>query len=179
MMHLRSATAGNPAALMAEFDTADRLLEVARAAHAAGYAAEAYAPFSIEGLAEALGVERSRIAPITFVAALAGGVLGYLMQWYSAVIDRPLNVGGRPLHSWPMFIPVAFELAVLCGALAALLAFIASAGLPRLRHPLFEVPAFTRATRDRFFLVLFVDDLAAARRWFQDWSPLALHEVPR
>src|SRR4051812_33411036 len=102
-----------PWALMAEFATADELLAAARRVREAGYAnAEAYSPFAIDGLAEALGFERSRVPFFTLLGALAGGVGGYFMQWYSAVVDYPVNIAGRPLHSWPMFVPVTFELAV-------------------------------------------------------------------
>ena len=76
-------------------------------------------PFPVEGLAQALGFERSRVPFFTFVGALLGGAGGYFMQWYAAVVDYPVNIGGRPFHSWPMFVPVAFELAVLGGAFAA------------------------------------------------------------
>jgi Protein of unknown function (DUF3341) len=167
---------------MAEFDSADELLAVAREAHAAGYAAEAYAPFHIEGLAEATGVARSPIAAITFIGALVGGVGGYAMEWVSAVIDRPLDIGGRPLHSWPMFVPVAFALTILGGALAAVLAFFWTAGLPKLRHPIFDAPDFELASRNRFFLVLRSDDPAidhdGAARWLDERRPLRRVEVP-
>jgi hypothetical protein len=167
---------------MAEFDSADALLAATRSARAEGYAPEAYAPFLVEGLAEAAGVQRSPIAAITFVGALAGGIGGYAMQWYSAVVDRPLNVGGRPLHSWPMFVPVTFELTILGAAFAAVLAFLCSSRLPRLRHPLFEVSDFKLATRNRFFLVLRSDDPAfdvdASARWLDARRPLRRVEVP-
>jgi hypothetical protein len=178
-----SAIAGAPGwGWMAEFDSADALLEAARAARTAGYRPEAYSPFHIEGLAEALAIERSPIAALTFLGALLGGLGGYAMEWYSAVVDRPLNVGGRPLHSWPMFIPVAFELAVLGGAFAAVIAMLWTAGLPRLRHPVFAAPDFELASRHRFFLVLRSDDprfeRAGAARWLDERRPLRRVEVP-
>jgi hypothetical protein len=175
---------------MAEFASTDALLHAARAAHADGWSAEAYAPFDVEGLDEALGVERSRVAPCTFAGALTGGVLGYAMQWFSAVVDRPLDVGARPLHSWPMFVPVTFELAVLGGALAAVAAFLHGAGLPRLRHPVFDAPDFEFATRHRFFLVLRADDprfglrtgsedgAHAAAAWLDARAPLRRVAIP-
>ncbi len=146
---------------LAEFDTPEALLAAARAASDAGHSLQAYAPHHVEGLAEAVAARRPPIAAITFCGALLGGLGGYAMQWFSAVVDRPLDVGGRPLHSAPMFIPVTFETTVLCAALAALVAFLWTAGLPRLRHPLFDVPGFERATRDRYFLVLLGEDTAA------------------
>ncbi len=162
---MSSSSDRQPWGLMAEFDTADALLAAARRVHEAGYQqAEAYSPFPIDGLAEAIGFARSRVPLATLLGALAGGAGGYFMQWYSAVIDYPLDIGGRPLHSWPMFVPVAFELAVLGGALAAVLAMLIGSGLPRLRHPVFDAPDFELATRNRFFLVLRADDPALRRR---------------
>ncbi len=153
-----------PYGLLAEFASADDLLAAARRARAAGYEhAEAYAPFDIEGLAEALGFERSSVPFFTFLGALLGGAGGYFMQWYSAVIDYPIDVGGRPLNSWPMFMPVTFELAVLGGAVAAVLSMLLASGLPRLRHPIANAPDFELATRNRFFLCLRSDDPAFER----------------
>jgi ActD protein len=173
-----------PWGVMAELASADELLAAARAARAAGYRhAEAYAPFPVEGLAEALGFRRSWVAPITFLGGVAGGVGGYFMQWYSAVVDYAINVGGRPLHSWPMFIPVTFELTVLGGALAAVLALFISNGLPNLYHPIFNAPDFDLAMRNRFFLCLRSDDPAfdaeGAARLLDGLKPLRRAEVPR
>ncbi len=170
--------------LLAEFASADALLEAARRAHAAGYAnAEAYAPFPVEGLAEALGFTKSRVPAWTFAGAVAGGAGGYLMQWWSAVVDLPLDVGGRPLHSWPMFVPVSFELAVLVGALAAVVAMLVGSGLPRLHHPLFDAADFELASRNRFFLCLRSDDPAfeaeSAARLLDEMKPLRRVEVRR
>jgi hypothetical protein len=169
---------------MAEFATADALLAAARAAHAAGYRhAEAYAPFPVEGLAEAVGFTRSRVPFFTFVGAALGGIGGYFLQWYAAVVDYPVNIGGRPLNSWPMFVPITFELAVLCGAFAAVISMLAGSGLPRLRHPVFAAPDFDLASRNRFFLCLPSHDPAfdadAARRLLQSLEPMRCVEVPR
>lgn len=171
-----------PWALMAEFASADRLLAAARHVRAAGYRhAEAYSPFPIEGLAEALGDEGSSVPFFTFLGGLFGGAGGYFMQWYAAVIDYPVNIAGRPLNSWPMFIPVTFEMAVLGAAFAAVVAMLAGCGLPRLRHPLFAAPEFELATRNRFFLCLRSDDPAfepeQARRLLQELEPMACVEV--
>ena len=167
---------------MAEFDSAEELLGAARAARADGYAPQAYSPFQIEGLAEVLGIERSNIALTTFLGGMLGGLTGYAMQWYSAVIDRPINVGNRPFHSWPMFVPVTFEMTILGGALAAVLAFLWTARLPKLRHPVFAAPDFELATRNRFFLVLHCDDPAfeteKAAQWLDAQRPLRRVEVP-
>jgi hypothetical protein len=128
---------------------------------AAGYRhAEAYSPFPIEGLAEALGDGGGSVPFWTFLGGLAGGIGGYFMQWYAAVVDYPVDIAGRPLHSWPMFMPVTFEMAVLGGALAAVLAMLIGSGLPRMRHPVFAAPDFELATRNRFFLFLHSDEAA-------------------
>lgn len=169
--------------LLAEFAGADELLSAARRVREAGYArAEAYAPFHVEGLAEALGFGRDRVPAFTFVGGLLGGAGGFFLQWYSAVVDYPLNIGGRPLDSWPMFVPVAFELAVLGAAFAAVITMFAANGLPRLRHPLFAVPEFDLATRNRFFLCLRCDDPAfeprRARELLQSLQPMRCVEVP-
>jgi hypothetical protein len=169
--------------LMAEFTSADELVEAARRVHAAGYEhAEAYSPFHVEGLAEALGFERNRVPLFTFLGALAGGGGGFWLQWYSAVIDYPVNIGGRPLDSWPMFVPVSFEMAVLGGAFAAVIAMFAACGLPRLRHPLFAAPQFDLATRNRFFLCLRSDergfDAQRTRELLESLKPMRCVEVP-
>jgi hypothetical protein len=146
---------------MAEYATAEALVAAAQAAHDAGYLyAEAYAPYQIEGLADALGFTRSRVPAITFAGGLFGGIVGYFLQWYSAVVDYPVEIGARPLHSWPMFVPVTFEMTVLGAALAAFFAVIVGNGLPRLAHPVFGAPDFDLATRNRFFLCLRSDDPA-------------------
>ncbi|WP_427913516.1 DUF3341 domain-containing protein [Ramlibacter sp. MMS24-I3-19] len=172
-----------PWGLMAEFASADALLAAARQVHEAGFErAEAYAPFHVDGLAEALGFVRNRVPAFTFLGGLLGGAGGFFLQWYSAVVDYPVNIGGRPLDSWPMFVPVTFEMAVLGAAFAAFLAMLAANGLPRLRHPLFAVPEFDLAMRNRFFLCLRTDDPAfemqRARELLQGLHPMRCVEVP-
>jgi hypothetical protein len=170
--------------LLAEFATADELVAAARHVHAAGYRrVEAYTPFDVEGLAEALGFEHDRVPFFTFCGALVGGTGGYFMQWYAAAIDYPIDVAGRPFNSWPMFMPVTFELAVLGGAIAAVLAMLLASGLPRLRHPISDAPDFELATRNRFFLCLRSDeagfDRDAAERLLDELQPLRRAEVSR
>ncbi|MBV9891737.1 MAG: DUF3341 domain-containing protein [Rhizobacter sp.] len=170
--------------LLAEFATADDLVAAARRVHAAGYRrVEAYTPFDVDGLAEALGFEHNRVPFFTFCGALLGGAGGYFLQWYSAVIDFPIDVAGRPLNSWPMFMPVTFSLAVLGGVIAAVLAMLLASGLPRLRHPIADAPDFELATRNRFFLCLRADeagfDRDAAQRLLDALKPLRRAEVPR
>jgi hypothetical protein len=177
------ATAG-PWGLMAEYATAEALVAAAQAAHDAGYRlAEAYAPYPVEGLAQALGFARSRVPAITFAGGLAGGLGGWFLQWYSAVVDFPVEVGARPLNSWPMFVPVTFEMTILGAALAAFFAVILGNGLPRLAHPVFDAPDFDLAMRNRFFLCLRSDDpafdAAQADALLAATRPIACTEVQR
>jgi hypothetical protein len=169
--------------MLAEFAGADELLDAARHTRAAGYRQiDAYAPFPVEGLVEALGPHRDRIPLLTLLGGLLGGVGGYFMQWYSAVISFPINVGGRPLHSWPSFIPVTFELAVLGAALFAVFGMLALNGLPQLYHPLFNVQAFELASRNRFYLCVRCSDrkydAQEVQRHLESLDPLLVQEVP-
>jgi hypothetical protein len=166
---------------MAEFASADALLDAARKARAAGYGrVEAYSPFPIAELAEATGMKRNWVPPIVLAGGVLGGLGGYFMQWYSAVISYPINSGGRPPHSWPEFIPVTFELTVLAAAVAGVLGMLALNGLPRLRHPVFNVREFDLASRNRFFLCLRADDpqFSSARSFLAELRPLGLWDVP-
>ncbi len=139
--------------VMAEFASAEELLDATRRAHAAGYRRmEAYSPMPVEGLAEALGPRRDRLSPLVFLGGLVGGLGAFFMQWYSSVYHYPLNVGGRPLNSWPAFIPITFEVTVLVAGITAVLGMLGLNGLPRPYHPVFNVPNFASASGDRFFL---------------------------
>lgn len=169
--------------LLAEFPTADSLCAAARHVRARGYTkVEAYTPFAVEGLDEILGMENDRIAPAALVGGILGGAGTYFLQWYAAVVDYPVNYGGRPLHSWPAFIPATFEITILGAALAAVAAMFLMNGLPRLYHPLFEVEEFELATRNRFFLCLPAADPVfapgPARDLLAELEPLLLREVP-
>jgi ActD protein len=168
--------------VMAELADERALVAGAERARAAGFLRiEAYAPFPVEGLAEAVGFTRSRLPLLVLLGGIVGGVGGYFLQWYSAVVSYPINVGGRPLHSWPLFIPVTFETTVLGAALVAVIAMLMANGLPRLRHPVFDVPHFDLATRNRFFLCLRASgadfDPAAARRFLDTLEPMRISEV--
>ena len=141
--------------LLAEFESPETLLTAARRVREAGYRRiDACVPFPVEGLTEALGFRRTWIPLLVLAAALSGAAGAYFMQWYAMGVWYPLNVGGRPLNSWPMFIPITFELAVLVGGLTAALGMLALNRLPMPYHPLFNVPRFARATQDRFFLAI-------------------------
>lgn len=145
--------------IVAEFETADRLLQATRAARQAGYRQmDAFAPFPIGEVSAVLG-HRTRLVPtIAAIAALVGGGLTYLSQYWMNAIDYPLNVGGRPLNSWPAFIPATIIVAALWLAAAAFITMLVRCRLPRLNHPVFEVPGFERASSDRFFLCVLADD---------------------
>jgi Protein of unknown function (DUF3341) len=141
--------------LMAEFDNPTSLVNATSRAYREGYREmEAYTPFPVDGLSEALGFHRTRVPLIVLLGGIAGCFGGFFLQYYISVIYWPLIVGGRPLNSWPAFIPVTFELTVLCAALAAFFGMLALNGLPRPHHPVFNVPRFGLASRDRFFLCI-------------------------
>jgi hypothetical protein len=145
--------------LMAEFSSEDSLLTATRAAYDAGYRRmDAYSPLPIEGLAEALGFRHTRVPLIVLIGGVIGCVGGFALQYWISVVDYPVNVGGRPYNSWPSFIPVTFELTILVAALAALLGMLVLNGLPMPYHPVFNVPRFAQATRDRFFLCIEAND---------------------
>jgi hypothetical protein len=145
--------------VLAEFATAENLTHAAREVHAAGYRrVEAYSPHPVEGVADALGFRRTRLPFIVLLGGLFGGLAGYALQWWTMVYDYPMNIGGRPLHSWPAFIPVTFELTILGASLAAVLGMLALNGLPQPYHPLFNVTEFSLASQNRFFLCIEATD---------------------
>jgi hypothetical protein len=141
--------------LMAEFDDPTSLVEATARAHRAGYRCmDAYSPFPIEELHEALGGHHTRLPLIVLIGGLCGCLGGYGLQYWSSVMAYPLNIGGKPLHSWPAFIPVTFECTILVAALSAVLGMLALNGLPQPYHPVFNVPRFALASRNRFFLCI-------------------------
>ena len=142
--------------VVAEFPTPHELIHAVEKTREAGYRRiEAYTPFPVEGLAEALALKRNNVPLITLIGGLTGGLGGFFFQYWVSVIAYPLNIGGRPLNSWPAFIPVTFELTVLGAALSAVFGMLALNGLPRPHHPLFNVHRFVKhATSDRFFLCI-------------------------
>jgi hypothetical protein len=141
--------------LMAEFDRPEDLITAIERAYEDGYRVmDAYTPYPVEGLTEALHMPSSRLPLVVLGGGILGAAVGYGLQYYASVIDYPLNVGGRPLHSWPLFIPITFELAILFAAFAAVLGMLAMNGLPQPYHPVFNVPNFEMASRSHFFLAI-------------------------
>ena len=141
--------------LMAEFEHSDGLVDAARRAHHEGYRRmDAYSPVPIEELHDALHMHDNRLPKLVLTGGILGGLGGYGLQYCVSTIAYPLNVGGRPTHSWPAFIPVTFELTILAAALTAVLGMLALNGLPQPFHPVFNVPRFALASRNRFFLCI-------------------------
>jgi len=141
--------------LMAEFEDAHALVAATQQAHREGYRRmDAYSPFPIEELHEALGSSHSRLPLIVLIGGIVGCFGGYLLQYWAASIAYPLNIGGKPFNSWPMFIPITFEGTILAAALSAVLGMLALNGLPQPYHPVFNVPRFALASRNRFFLCI-------------------------
>jgi hypothetical protein len=148
-----------PYGFMAEFKEPEELVSAAQQAYDAGYRhMDAYSPMPVHGLAEALGFYRTWMPPIVLTGGVLGCIGGFSLCIYMAVISYPHNVGGRPLNSWPAWIPITFETTVLLAALSAVLGMIALNGLPRPYHPVFNVAEFARATQDRFFLCIQSED---------------------
>lgn len=173
----------NQYALLAEFGSAEALLEAARRAQAAGYRAmDAYSPFSIDGLAEAVGMSHNSVPLVALVGGCVGAIAGFGLQYYVHVISLPINVGGRPLDSWQAFVPVTFEMGVLFSALFTLGAILLMNRLPELYHPVFNVAAFGRASRDRFFLCIEARDprfdTHATRAFLSSLGAIEVADVP-
>ncbi len=168
--------------LMAEFVNSEELLAAARRVYQEGYRRlDAYSPLPVEGLAEAIGFHRTAVPLIVLIGGLAGCLGGFFMQYWIAVLDYPINVGGRPLLSWPSFIPVTFELTVLIGGLSALIGMLALNGLPMPYHPVFNVPRFELATQNRFFLCIEATDpkfdRQGTRRFLEGLQPQGVYDV--
>jgi hypothetical protein len=145
--------------VMAEFDNPTALVAAARAAREQGYRKlDAYSPFPIEELSDALHLHHNILPLIVLIGGIVGGTLGYLLQYWITVIYYPLNIGGRPLHSWPAYIVITFEMTILLASIAAVLGLLALCGLPMPYHPTFNVPRFALASRNRFFLCIEATD---------------------
>lgn len=169
-------------ALLAEFADPQALIAAVTRCRERYRDVDAYAPYAVDGLAEALGVRKNRVPLVTLIGGLIGGAGIYFLQWYSAVVDYPINSGGRPLDSWPVFIPPTFELTILAAALAAFFGMLFLNGLPKLHHPIFNAPEFELASRNRFFVAIRATDPAfdgaRTRAFLQSLAPIRVSEVP-
>jgi len=168
--------------VVAEFADAHDVLNAAHKAREAGYTVmEAYSPVPVHGLDEALGRKRSKLPWIVFCAGMTGCIGGFMMQVWMAHIDYPWNVGGRPTLSWPAFIPVTFELTILCSAFAAVFGMFGLNGLPRPHHPIFNTPNFDRSTLDHYFLCIEAKDPtfdeASATAFLRELKPEAVNTI--
>jgi len=168
--------------VMAEFDNPTALVNAARAARDKGYRKlDAYSPFPIGELSDVLDLHKNRLPLIVLAGGIVGGMVGYLMQYYVTVWDFPINIGGRPLHSWPAYIVITFEMTILLAAISAVMGLLALCGLPMFYHPAFNVPRFALASRNRFFLSIEATDplfdARATSEFLETLEPKEVSEV--
>jgi hypothetical protein len=168
--------------VMGEFETAKQLLHAVAKTRDAGYRnVDAYAPFPVEGLSEAMGLRRTMVPLVTLLGGLMGGLTGFGFQYWVNVISYPMNIAGRPLNSWPAFIPVTFELTILGASTFAVFGMLAMNKLPHPYHPVFNVARFSRATTDRFFICIEATDpkfrLSESARFLQNLNAVHVEEV--
>jgi hypothetical protein len=168
--------------LMAEFDEPEPLLEAARQAYAAGYRQmDAYSPMPVEGLAQAIGFRTSTVQKLVLTAGVLGATGGFMLCWWMTVIAYPHNVAGRPLNSWPAYVPITFEGMVLISCLTAMIGMLILNGLPQPYHPVFNVGRFEHASRDKFFLCIEAADPQfdpqLTREFLQQLRPQEVMEV--
>ena len=141
--------------VMAEFETPTDVVEATRSAYAAGYRRmDAFSPYPIEELTDALGIKQSKLPLIVLIGGILGCLGGYALCTWVSASAYPLNIGGRPLNSWPAFIPVTFECTILLASIAAVFGMLALNGLPQPYHPVFNVDSFEMVSRNRFFLCI-------------------------
>ncbi len=170
--------------VMASFAEPEGVLRASHASRKAGYTVmDAFTPFPVHGIEEALAIPRTKLPLLVLACGIAGGLAGYALQYYCAVIAYPLNIGGRPLHSWPAFIPVTFETTIMGAAFSAVFGMLAFNGLPTPYHPVFNLPEFGLASRDRFFLLIEARDprfdAEETLRFLQQQNPLHASVVHR
>jgi hypothetical protein len=169
--------------LMAEFDDVNDVITAAHRVYDAGYRKiDAYSPFPVEELSEAIGFHKNGVALVCLVGGLLGCTGAYVLQWWINTISYPINIGGRPFHSWPSFIIVTFEMTILFSGLSAVFGMLALNGLPMPYHPVFNVPRFEFASKDRFFIVVFSSDknydAVRTRQFLEGLNPISVAEVP-
>jgi hypothetical protein len=169
--------------LLAEFAQPEDLMAAATAARAAGYRRmDAYTPFPVHGLSEAIGFHHTRLPVIVLIGGIVGAFLGFGLQYWYETQHYLMNVGGRPHNSWPSFVVITFETTILCAAISAVLGMLALNGLPQPYHPLFNVPSFELASRSHFFLCIEARDpkfdFDETRRFLEGLAPIAIAVVP-
>jgi hypothetical protein len=168
--------------LLAEFETPEQVLEATRKTHEAGYRnIDAFTPIPVEGLSEAVGFHKTRLPAIVLIGGILGGLTGFGMCWYANVLSYPWIIGGKPSNSWPMWIPITFELTILGAALSTVLGMLALNGLPTPYHPVFNVQRFALASTDRFFLCVEAKDakfdLARTKAFLEGLNPHGVFEI--
>jgi hypothetical protein len=168
--------------VIGEFETPGQLVHAAAKIREAGYRYyESYSPFPVEGLPEAMGMRRNMVPLITLIGGLVGGLGGFGFQYWANVYSYPVNIAGRPLNSWPAFIPVTFELTILCASLAAVFGMLALNKLPQPHHPIFNAHRFSHASQDRFFVCIQARDkkfdLTETARLLQNLAAQHVSEV--
>lgn len=167
---------------LAEFDSAQALVDAAEAVRDAGFVkTDAYSPFPIPEIDDALGIRRSILPWVVLGAGFIGGLSGFAMQWIANVVHYPLNIGGRPVNSWPMFIPITFEMTILFSAFTAGIAMLIMNGFPKHYHPVFNVPSFDRASTSAFFICIEEADSkfdrVKTREFLQSLNPIEVTEI--
>jgi hypothetical protein len=180
MAHQEISTA--PFGLMAEFPTATALVAAARRARESGYTkVDAYAPYPIMELADALKLPRNRVPLVVLIGGLVGLAAGYGLEYWASALTYPLNIGGRPLHSMPAFIVPAYETTILFASLAAAIGMIVLNGLPMPYHPVFNVSRFAAASSDGFFLTIETSDpkfdAHETRRFLDGLHPVGVSDI--
>ncbi|MXY49447.1 MAG: DUF3341 domain-containing protein [Gemmatimonadetes bacterium] len=168
--------------LVAEFENEEAVVEATQKTVDAGYHhIETYTPYPLDELLDIQHLHKNKVALVILIGGLTGCAVGFFMQWFASVIHYPINVGGRPLNSWPAFIPVMFECTVLFASFAALIGMMVMNKLPRPNHPLFDIERFRYATQDRFFLCIEAEDpyfeKDATRQFLEELNPHEVNEV--
>ncbi len=169
--------------LLAEFDTPTELIAAAKAAYGSGWRRlDCYTPYPVEEAAEAIGFHSNRVSLVCLIGGLMGLAAMFGLETWASVLAYPLNIGGRPLYSWPAFIVPAYEWTILFAGLSAAFGMLAMNGLPAMYHPLFNSPSFRNgATTDKFFLCLEANDpkfsLSETKKYLENFGPLSVVEV--
>ena len=168
--------------LMAEFETEEAFIQATRKTREEGYQKmDAYSPYPIEEIIDILHLHKNKLPLMVLMGGIMGGLGCYFMEYFASVIHYPLNIGGRPLHSWPSFFPPAYELTILGAAFAAVFGLLAMNGFPMPYHPVFNVPAFEHASNDRFFICIESEDpkfdLENTQRFLESLRPVGVSRV--